>query len=116
MNEADKRMIRARLTEALENLTSLHSEDAPLSLENFADDADYASQLTAHTMTLALKERDIEKIRRIEKALERIDSPDFGLCRECDAPIGKARLTARPDARLCVTCQHERESGLPACA
>lgn len=116
MNEVGKRMIRNRLLKSLDALTNAHQANAPLALENFADDADYATQLTAHSMTLALKERDLQKIRRIEEALDHLDSPYFGLCRECGDDIGEARLSARPDARLCVRCQEEREAGLPACA
>lgn len=115
MTEAGKSVIKARLTEALHAIQGTN-QDTPLALENFADDADYATQLTAHTMTLALKERDLEKALRIEQALERLHSGDFGMCIECGDDIGEARLMARPDARLCIRCQEERESGLPACA
>jgi DnaK suppressor protein len=51
-----------------------------------------------HERTLALK--------RVDKALARIESePEmFGLCRECEEPIGK-RLWAVPYAEFCVECQ-----------
>lgn len=116
MNEVAKSTIKARLTESLSAIIGNGEEETPLALENFADDADYATQLTAHSMALALKERDREKVSRIEEALERINSPEFGICTECGDDIGEARLMARPDARLCIRCQEERETGLPACA
>jgi DnaK suppressor protein len=45
-------------------------------------------------------------LARVNKALARMESePDmFGLCRECEEPIGK-RLEAMPHAELCVECQ-----------
>lgn len=45
-------------------------------------------------------------LARVNKALARLESePDmFGLCRECEEPIGK-RLEAMPHAEFCVECQ-----------
>ena len=51
-------------------------------------------------------------LARVVSALERIElSPEeFGLCRECEEPIGK-RLEAMPYVELCVDCQQERDGG-----
>jgi DnaK suppressor protein len=53
-----------------------------------------------------------EVLARVIRALDRIaQSPeDFGLCSECDEPIGK-RLEAMPYVELCVECQQERDGG-----
>ncbi|WP_245628568.1 hypothetical protein [Salidesulfovibrio brasiliensis] len=90
MNEVAKSTIKARLTDSLNSIIAAGHEESHLALENFADDADYATQLTAHSMALALKERDREKVQRIEEALERINSPEFG-----SAP-NAATTSARP--------------------
>jgi DnaK suppressor protein len=41
---------------------------------------------------------------KLERALARIDHPDFGLCRECEEPIPSARLMILPETDLCVQC------------
>jgi DnaK suppressor protein len=41
---------------------------------------------------------------KLERALAKIDAPDFGLCRECDEPIPPARLMILPETDLCVQC------------
>lgn len=53
-----------------------------------------------------------EVLARVIRALDRIaQSPeDFGLCSECDEPIGK-RLEAMPYVELCVECQQEKDGG-----
>jgi DnaK suppressor protein len=45
-------------------------------------------------------------LARVNRALARIeDDPEsFGLCRECEEPIGR-RLQAMPYVELCVECQ-----------
>ncbi len=52
-------------------------------------------------------------LSQIKNALETInDYPDeFGLCRECEEPIGEGRLKLMPYAPLCVRCQSELEDG-----
>src|SRR5688572_17769901 len=49
-------------------------------------------------------------LARVLAALKRLDeAPDeFGLCRECEEPIGK-RLEAMPYVDLCLECQSERD-------
>jgi DnaK suppressor protein len=51
-------------------------------------------------------------LQRVSKALARIESePElFGLCRECEEPIGK-RLEAMPYAEFCVECQQTSDGG-----
>ena len=47
---------------------------------------------------------------RVNRALARIDNePEmFGLCRECEEPIGK-RLEAMPYVELCIECQQSSD-------
>ena len=51
-------------------------------------------------------------LARVARALERMErAPDgFGLCSECEEPIGK-RLEAMPYVELCVECQQEHDGG-----
>lgn len=53
-----------------------------------------------------------EVLARVVRALERIERApeEFGLCRECEEPIGK-RLEAMPYVELCVECQQEKDGG-----
>lgn len=47
----------------------------------------------------------------IEQALARLHGETYGVCIDCDAPIGYARLEAYPTAKRCLSCQekHERQ-------
>lgn len=47
----------------------------------------------------------------IARALERIDSGDFGYCMACDEEIAPARLQIQPETPLCLRCQSQREQG-----
>jgi DnaK suppressor protein len=60
----------------------------------------------------ALRRQRLAELARLEQTLPRIDDEAFGVCGGCDAPVGVARLLARPDARLCVTCADRVERRL----
>ena len=45
----------------------------------------------------------------IKAALLRCEEGSFGLCCECDEPIGEKRLHIAPTSRKCIACaQHEK--------
>ena len=45
----------------------------------------------------------------LRRALAKFDDDSYGLCEECGNDIGYSRLQARPEARLCITCQTRAE-------
>jgi DnaK suppressor protein len=57
----------------------------------------------------AMVDRQVQELRDIEAARERIRSGRFGVCVDCGNEIGAARLTAYPTAKRCIQCQTKRE-------
>ena len=43
-------------------------------------------------------------LKALKKALDSIETPDFGFCLHCDEPIPHKRLRIMPEAFLCVGC------------
>ena len=60
-----------------------------------------------HEMSLVINARDM--VLQTERALERIDSKNYGNCEECGNAIGKARLQVFPRATLCMICKQKEE-------
>jgi RNA polymerase-binding transcription factor DksA len=54
----------------------------------------------------ALVAREIASVKR---ALARIDDGSYGTCVRCGEEIAPARLEARPEAALCITCARAAE-------
>ena len=48
------------------------------------------------------------RLTRLNNALQRIDTPMFGTCIECDEDIGFARTSVRPESVRCVECAANR--------
>lgn len=57
----------------------------------------------------ALIHRDVEEIREIEAALERMSRGDYGNCIDCGLAIDVERLQAFPAAKRCLPCQGQYE-------
>jgi DnaK suppressor protein len=49
-----------------------------------------------------------------ERALAKLDDKTYGICDACGNPIARARLLARPDSVLCVTCAGSEHRNRPS--
>jgi DnaK suppressor protein len=72
---------------------------------NHPDPNDRASQETDMSLELRNRERERKLIKKIDEAIGRIDSEDYGYCESCGVEIGVQRLEARPTATLCIDCK-----------
>jgi DnaK suppressor protein len=52
----------------------------------------------------ALVRQAQHQLVEVDAALQRLDQGRYGLCERCGAPVGEARLEARPTARTCIAC------------
>lgn len=73
------------------------------------DEGDRALRETSQGLELRARDRQRKLLRKIEQALKRIDSGDYGYCEETGEPIGLERLDIRPIATLCVAAQEAYE-------
>ncbi|MDD3517545.1 MAG: RNA polymerase-binding protein DksA [Chromatiales bacterium] len=76
---------------------------------NFADPADRATQEEEFSLELRARDRERKLIKKIDEAMKRIDSGDYGYCEACGIEIGIRRLEARPTATLCIDCKTLQE-------
>ena len=98
------RLLRTRrdqLTQAAWNVVSRRAaerQDAPRS-----PGARAAATLLAEIQA-ALLQRHNRQLAEVEAALERLERGEYGVCEDCGALVGLARLKALPFASRCVSC------------
>ena len=73
------------------------------------DPADRATIEEEHALELRTRDRERKLIKKVQQALARIDSGEYGYCEETGEPIGLKRLLARPTATLSIEAQQRRE-------
>ncbi|MCI5050027.1 MAG: RNA polymerase-binding protein DksA [Rickettsiales bacterium] len=74
-----------------------------------ADIADRASIETEAGVELRTRNRYLKLISKIDSALRRIETGEYGYCEETGEPIGLKRLEARPIATLSIEAQERHE-------
>ena len=65
--------------------------------------------LGGDALELRARDRQRKLIAKIDEALDRIRTGDYGYCEETGEPIGIKRLEARPVATLTVEAQERHE-------
>ena len=75
------------------------------------DEADRASFEMDSQLYLRIVDRKSKLVKKIDFALRRIKTGEYGYCMETGEPIGLKRLMARPVATLSIEAQekHERD-------
>ncbi|MBY8976891.1 RNA polymerase-binding protein DksA [Rhodobacteraceae bacterium NNCM2] len=76
---------------------------------NIPDIADRASEETDRALQLRTRDRERKLIAKIDAALRRIESGEYGYCEETGEPISLRRLDARPIATLSLEAQEKHE-------
>jgi RNA polymerase-binding protein DksA len=72
--------------------------------------ADMASDNYEREFSLNLASEERNTLLDIDEALKRIEEGKYGKCVSCGKDIAKKRLTAVPQAKLCLTCKKKEES------
>ena len=80
-----------------------------LRAEASGDVVDAALDSVQDEISSQLAEVESRELARIEYALERMRTGQFGICEGCGGKIPLARLNAWPYATYCIKCQREAE-------
>jgi DnaK suppressor protein len=92
------------LLESTETIQHLQSESW-----NEPDPSDQATIVEQTGLELRTRDRYRKLINKIEAALMRIETGEYGYCEVTGDPIGLARLEARPIATMTIAAQEQHE-------
>ncbi len=111
MNDAQRQFFKARLQQMERELLANADETTEHLRETVIvpDPADRATIEEEHALELRTRDRERKLLKKIQQALARIESGDYGYCEETGDTIGIPRLLARPTATLSLEAQQRRE-------
>lgn len=113
MKKKDIEYFKDLLTKRLEELLT-HADDTVSGMtapkENFPDPTDRASLEADRNFMLRIRDRENKLIKKIKKALDRIETDTFGICEKCGEDIALERLKARPVTTQCIECKTKEEA------
>ena len=109
MDSVFRNLLTSQLEELLEQADdTVSGMTAPK--ENFPDPTDRASLEADRNFMLRIRDRESKLIKKIKKALDRMDNETFGLCESCGENISMKRLKARPVTTQCIECKTKEEA------
>ena len=73
------------------------------------DEADEIQGNLIVALNKQLSSRDIDKVRKIDLALQKIENKTYGKCQECEDEILEKRLEINPYFSLCFSCAEDQE-------
>jgi DnaK suppressor protein len=105
--EAMKKNLIHRRSEMVGTLSKQSQEK--VSDGQVQDSGDEALSLSMEKLQNTLQQTEMDEVRLIDDALERIERDEYGVCIECASPIPEKRLETFPFAARCVACQEKLE-------
>ena len=114
MSPEEMTQLRTRLIERQEELLDLEKmgEDAtkPVKLDQGrVGRLSRVGAMQSQAMSVAAQQRRQGELKRIARALARMDEDDYGYCENCGEEIAIARLEVDPAATHCIKCATEAE-------
>lgn len=101
--------LREQQRELLHTIKNAEKEIRDFSAPVPHDSIDLTLFTASKESLFACASQDRGRLRLIQRALERINDGSFGICAECEGPIGLKRLQALPWASHCIQCQEQTE-------
>ena len=101
------------LTKRLEDLLSQADDtvsDMNTPKGNFPDPTDRATYEADRNFELRIRDREYKLIKKVKKALNRVEDKTYGVCEKCGEDISIKRLKARPVTTQCIDCKTKEEA------
>ena len=113
LSARDERIQQIKLRLLRQRATLLNEAESALNelpgQTTFPDLGDQATAETDRNFMLRLRGREQRLLKKIDEAIERIDSGTFGICDDCGNQIDVKRLEARPVTTMCIECKTLQE-------
>lgn len=113
MNKKDLKRLQQILldkkTEIVSQAEATKEKGMAFDPDDLPDEVDLASSEADQSMNLRLRDRERVLLKKIDKALRKIEDDEYGICESCGEEIDIKRLEARPVTDLCIRCKEEQE-------
>jgi len=111
MEDHQKAELKAKIEQKMkatkEDIAAYELLTKPIAPDNAIGRLSRMEAINSKSINEAALRKAKETLFKLERALVKIDNPDFGVCVECEEPIPSARLLILPEADLCVQCAED---------
>ena len=104
-----KTILESKRAALVANAQAMTAENMTLDVNDLPDEMDLASSEGLQSFEFRLRGREKTFLDKIDRALQKIGTGEFGVCEECGEEISVKRLEARPETTLCIRCKEDQE-------
>ena len=104
-----RKLLEVKRDGVYQNAKKTLSDSMVLDPNDLPDEMDLAASEALQSFEFRLRGRETAHLKKLDLALRKIDDGTFGVCVECEEPINKKRLEARPETQLCIRCKEDQE-------
>lgn len=112
MNDKERSMLKQILTSEVENtrydISRLEELTQPVAPDNAIGRLSRMEALNSKSVNEAALDSAIARLGRLEQALAKVDSNEFGNCQKCSGAIPVKRLMVVPESTHCISCEKSR--------
>ena len=109
MTVDEKNILREKITSDIETLQkqiiALKENTKPITKDCCMDEISRSEALAEQEVQRKILETSLLRLKQLQNALLRIDTPMFGICIECEEEIGFGRMSIRPESTRCMECE-----------
>jgi DnaK suppressor protein len=99
-----EQIIVAEKDNLLSSIQSLEEGSKPVPPDDAIGRLTRMDAINAKSMNEANLNAARVKLAKLERALTKLDNPDFGICAICEEPIPVGRIMLLPETTVCVKC------------
>ena len=108
MDNQQKQDIRTKIEEAIaeteQDIVNLEELTKPIAPDNAIGRLSRMDAINNRSINQSTLTTNRQKLIMLNRAMSRINDPEFGICSECGEPIPVGRIMIMPEASLCVPC------------
>ncbi|MEX1004023.1 MAG: TraR/DksA C4-type zinc finger protein [Acidimicrobiia bacterium] len=102
--EEERDRLVSVITEHEKEMEDARNSETAADRSSDPENADAGSMRLEYAKELSIERNAADLLHKVEHALRRIKSGDYGVCEVCGEAIPVARLEVLPYATMCVTC------------
>ena len=102
--EEVRKKINQAILETQQDIANLEELTRPVEPDNAIGRISRMDAIGNRSINQASLNSSRQKLILLNRALGRIDDPEFGICTECGEPIAVGRIMIMPESNLCVHC------------
>ena len=108
----DRKKIKEKIERAIEEqnklIQSLEKTSKPVAPDNAIGRLTRMEAINSKSVSETSLAFARSKVRKLEKALKRIDDSGFGICLSCGNPIPNERIMLMPESTICIPCAERK--------